>query len=344
MPRVTVVTPNYNHARYLPQRLDSILNQTFRDFELIILDNASTDNSREVIESYTKDPRVRTIFNTENNGSTFKQWNLGLKHANGEYIWFAEADDYADPTLLKFLVDRLDRHASVGLAYCQSWAIDADGNLLHNFLETLERQNCTTHWRADYINSGHDECSNYLFWRNTIPNASAVLLRRSILERAGGPPKDMLLYGDLLTYVNVLAISDVAFVSMPLNYFRQHRDTVRSRVSERVGIQEGLRVQELLIKHYGLPKQLWEDRQALTTYVNSWIGTKREPPYQKVPPRQLPPLLLSFARMHPKALRIGLSILAWEQMSDLARRVGLLAAARALKNTLTKTTKFKPPY
>ena len=140
VPRVTVVTPNYNHARYLPQRLDSILNQTFRDFELIILDNASTDNSREVIESYTKDPRVRTIFNAENNGSTFKQWNLGLKHANGEYIWFAEADDYADPTLLKILVDRLDRHASVGLAYCQSWAIDADGNLLHNFLETLEQQ------------------------------------------------------------------------------------------------------------------------------------------------------------------------------------------------------------
>jgi glycosyltransferase involved in cell wall biosynthesis len=52
MPSVTVITPNYNHARYLPKRLDSTLDQTFRDFELIILDNASTDNSREVIESY----------------------------------------------------------------------------------------------------------------------------------------------------------------------------------------------------------------------------------------------------------------------------------------------------
>ena len=59
------------------------------------------------MESYKKDPRVRTIFNAENNGSTFKQWNLGLSHANGEYIWFAESDDYADSRLLETLVDRL---------------------------------------------------------------------------------------------------------------------------------------------------------------------------------------------------------------------------------------------
>ncbi len=139
MPKVTVITPNYNHARYLPQRLESILNQTFQDFELIILDNASTDNSREVIESYKKDPRVRAIFNAENNGSTFKQWNLGLSHANGEYIWFAESDDYADPTLLATLVDRLDRHPNVGLAFCQSWAVDEDSNILYNFVDYFRR-------------------------------------------------------------------------------------------------------------------------------------------------------------------------------------------------------------
>ena len=63
MPRVTVVTPNYNHARYLPERIDSILAQTFQDFELIILDNASTDNSREIIESYCERHRATAIFN-----------------------------------------------------------------------------------------------------------------------------------------------------------------------------------------------------------------------------------------------------------------------------------------
>src|SRR5262245_50376289 len=106
MPKVTVITPNYNHARYLPQRLDSILAQTFADFELIILDDASTDNSREVIQAYAaRDPRITAIVNPVNNGSTFKQWNLGLGRARGEYVWFAESDDYAEPTLLEALVD-----------------------------------------------------------------------------------------------------------------------------------------------------------------------------------------------------------------------------------------------
>ena len=114
MPKVTIVTPNYNHAQYLPQRIDSILAQTFQDFELLILDNASTDNSREVIESYTRHQNVRAAFNAENNGSPFKQWNLGLSQAKGEYVWFAESDDYADHSLLETLVDRLDRHPRLG--------------------------------------------------------------------------------------------------------------------------------------------------------------------------------------------------------------------------------------
>jgi glycosyltransferase involved in cell wall biosynthesis len=186
MPKVTVITPNYNHARYLPQRLDSILNQTFKDFELIILDNASTDNSREVIESYARDSRVKAIFNARNNGSTFKRWNLGLSHANGDYIWFAEADDYAESALLETLVDRLDRHPNVGLAVCQSWAVDEDSNKLYSFLDVWESLMRSPHWRTDYVNCGHDECANYLFLHNTISNASAVLLRRGVLDRAGG--------------------------------------------------------------------------------------------------------------------------------------------------------------
>ncbi|HKM52578.1 MAG TPA: glycosyltransferase family A protein, partial [Isosphaeraceae bacterium] len=191
MPRVTVVTPNYNHAKYLPERIDSILAQTFQDFELLILDNASTDNSREVIDSYTKHQNVRAAFNAENNGSPFKQWKLGLSQAKGEYVWFAEADDYADPALLETLVDRLDRHPNVGLAVCQSWTVDQDSKLLGNYRDLLEHQNHSSHWREDYVNAGHDECKNYLFWYNTIPNASAVLWRREILERVGGAPTDM---------------------------------------------------------------------------------------------------------------------------------------------------------
>src|SRR6516225_7688773 len=101
MPSVSVIVPNYNHARYLRRRVDSIVDQTYQDFELILLDDCSTDGSREVLQSYADDPRVRIEFNDENTGTPFKQWNRGVRMARGRYIWIAESDDYAGPRFLE---------------------------------------------------------------------------------------------------------------------------------------------------------------------------------------------------------------------------------------------------
>jgi glycosyltransferase involved in cell wall biosynthesis len=333
MPKVTVVTPNFNYARFLPQRLESILAQTYHDFELIIIDNASTDNSREVIESYAKEPRVSAFFNAQNNGSTFKQWHLGLSRAKGEYIWFAESDDYADHSLLETLVDRLDRNPNVGLAYCQSWAVDEQSAILCNMIDKLERLPFgTSRWRSDFLNSGRDECGNYLYWTNTIPNASAVLLRRNILERAGGPPLDMLLAGDWVTYINMLAISDVAFVSTPLNYFRHHECTVRNRLSNdpEVAVSEMIRLHRALTSACGLPKHLRDNKEALINQVGYWIDLARRPPHNKVPARVSLTMLRSLARLHPTAFKEGLRLLTRDQLAELARRAGLLNTARKL--------------
>ena len=93
-PLVSVIVPNYNYARYMDERMQSILNQTYQNFEIIILDDCSTDNSRKVIEKYRGNPHVVAIvYNKENSGSTFKQWNKGFSIAKGELIWIAEADD-----------------------------------------------------------------------------------------------------------------------------------------------------------------------------------------------------------------------------------------------------------
>ena len=124
---VSVIVPNYNHARFLPQRLDSILAQTFRDFELIVLDDLSTDNSREVIGQYTARHPMRLLFNEENSGSPFIQWQRGADLATGKYLWIAESDDYADPRLLERLVAVMERAPNVGLAYCESRTVTSDG-------------------------------------------------------------------------------------------------------------------------------------------------------------------------------------------------------------------------
>lgn len=108
MPKVSIIVPNYNLASYLEQRIQSILNWTYQDFELIYLDDASTDNSNVVFGKIAHDPRINAIINQTNNGSPFKQWNKGIRQANGEYIWNAESDDFTDLTLLKTHIEILD--------------------------------------------------------------------------------------------------------------------------------------------------------------------------------------------------------------------------------------------
>lgn len=102
--KVSIVVPNYNHARFLDERMTSLLSQTFNDFELIVVDDGSTDNSREVIEKYCSDPRVQTLWFETNSGTVFQRWNDGASVAKGDYLMFANADDACAPTLLETLV------------------------------------------------------------------------------------------------------------------------------------------------------------------------------------------------------------------------------------------------
>jgi glycosyltransferase involved in cell wall biosynthesis len=349
MPRVTVITPNYNHARFLPRRIESILDQTFRDFEFIILDNASTDDSREVIESYaSSDPRIKAIFNPENNGNPFRQWGLGLGQAKGEFVWIAESDDFADPSLLETLVDRLDRHPGVGLAMCQTWMVDQDGNIIDNYIDRLRthQHNCTfdlSRWSEDFMCDGRDYCAKHLSLRSTIPNASGVLFRRSTLEAAGGAPTYMSYLGDYMTYVKVLLISDIAFVSKSLNYFRQHTETTRGRLQAGdEWIRELRMVQRVLTDRVGVPERDKNFREILPGHVAYIIGTARRPPSGKVPLRAAPGLLIRFARLDPRAFAIALRMLAKEGAASLIRSLGLLHIARRLKDVASPENTNRP--
>ena len=100
-PFVSVIIPNYNHAQYLEQRLDSVFGQTYPNYEVIFLDDCSKDNSLEVINRYKNNPHLsQIVVNETNYGNTFKQWDKGINLAKGEIIWIAESDDYCELTML----------------------------------------------------------------------------------------------------------------------------------------------------------------------------------------------------------------------------------------------------
>ncbi|MCW5889734.1 MAG: glycosyltransferase [bacterium] len=225
-PRVSVVVPNYNYAALLPERMRSILAQTRRDFEVILLDDASTDDSVAVLEQYVDPPRVRLVRNAENGGNPFRQWARGIALARGAYVWMAEADDSADPRLLARCAGVLDAHPNVGLVHCAFRRLDARG-VAEDLSGVWWRDLDAERWRRDHVAPGAEELRWLACW-NVISSASGVVFRRAVYDAAGGVDPSFRLAGDWDLWVRMARLADVGFVAEPLNLWRWHGGSVRA--------------------------------------------------------------------------------------------------------------------
>ena len=254
-PLVSVIVPNYNYARYLEERLESILTQRFQDFELILLDDCSTDESRSILERYATHPKVsHYIPNEQNSGSPFAQWERGLELARGRYVWIAESDDSCTPELLDRLVTALEARPDAVLAYCGSLQVDEHGERLpRDYDRWQEDQQLYTYSPSYYLR-------HRLSRENSIYNASMVVFRREAWLRLEDKAYlGMRSCGDWLFWIKVVEQGAVLELRSKLNRFRQHtqRVTVRSD-------QSGARLSEhVAITHYlnahGYPSR-WEQR------------------------------------------------------------------------------------
>lgn len=271
LPKVSVIIPNYNHARFLPKRIESVLFQTFTDFEVLILDDCSTDHSLEVIADYAKrDARIAVYPNEKNSGSTFAQWNKGVSLAKGEYIWIAESDDYCEPTLLERLVPLLTDNPNVGIAFAQSAIVNESDEWVNSFNENYLFIYKSQRWEKDFIVDGASEVANYLIFSNTIPNASGALFRKRIYLEAGGAETGWRLNGDWFFYVKMLLRSDLAFIADHLNYFRMHQNTQRHKANaDHVVYDEIIYTLNYISKHVKVDP---EKMQQAWKNVASWWG------------------------------------------------------------------------
>ena len=236
--------------------MDSVLAQTYQDFELILLDDCSTDESREILKSYAGDPRVRIEFNEKNSGSTFRQWNKGARLARGKYIWFAESDDYADERLLETLVKRLESEPDSVLCYCRSWQVSSDGQLngfQDRYLpgDLLERG--SQKWARDFRANGTEECRRFLVHCNTVLSASSVVFRRNSYWDVGGADETLVLCGDWKTWAAMaLTGGSISYAGEPLNYYRYHGASVSERsMANGIWALEALQVVRFIVKRTG---------------------------------------------------------------------------------------------
>jgi len=222
-PLVSVIVPNYNYASFLPERLDSILSQGPNLLEILVLDDASTDSSLQVIESYRRrfPDLIRVLPSSTNSGSPYPQWLRGIREAKGDLVWIAEADDSCEPDFLDALLPFFE-DSSVGIAYCQSVGLDERSRVTRtDFLEHTEDLH-PDRWKADYTELGIREAVDWMAYRNTIINASATLIRRAALQALG---KELLSYrscGDWFLYLSILLHWNVGYCARSLNKFRRH--------------------------------------------------------------------------------------------------------------------------
>lgn len=227
-PVVSVIVPCYNHARFLPQRLESIYNQSYSQFEVILLDDCSTDNSREILERYRSHPRTsQVILNEKNSGSAFTQWERGVKLAKGEFIWVAESDDYCELNFLEVAMSKLSQGND--LFYAKTIRVNEDGSPMEGAQERWYKDISTTRWLSDFENDAQNEVRDVLFTKCVINNASAVVFRNEkriynyLVEVKG-----MYYSGDWLFWILYLLDSKrICYSVATTNYFRTHPAVTR---------------------------------------------------------------------------------------------------------------------
>lgn len=219
---VSVIIPNYNHGRYLKQRIESVLNQTYQNFEVIILDDCSTDDSKAIIQSYQDNNKVKQIiYNKNNSGSPFLQWEKGISMAAGDYIWIAESDDFASPDFLSSLVHLVNSNTNIGLAFCSSDTVDENGSRIGELVYEVP-----TNKSGYYVNNGYDECRNAFFFHPIIPNASAVIFKKENFYRVNPNFKNYQICGDWQFWIDICFDNYLGYLPQNLNSFRQSNTSV----------------------------------------------------------------------------------------------------------------------
>ena len=274
--KISVIIPNYNYEQYIIERIDSVLAQTVPISELIILDDASTDNSVLVIEEKIKqikkeypDIHVSFLKNSFNSGGlVFSQWQKGLKEATGDYIWIAEADDSSSPLFLETALKFFSENPKLQLFYSESKKMDGKGNFFADDCQDWCDIFHTGRWKEDYVNRGVDEIIHYLSSNNTILNVSSVVWKNEpylydIFESA----KDYKVAGDWYIYVKVLEHGDIAFSHLPLNYFRKHGASASTLDIRDKEYKEVFKIQEMIRQQYELPDDVVEKQRMRRVFM-----------------------------------------------------------------------------
>lgn len=231
--QVTAIVPNYNHAEFLKQRLDSIIGQTYPLIDVIILDDCSSDDSRSVIDSYvSRYPlRIKAIFNDTNSGSVFSQWEKGHALAEGNLIWICESDDFCEPTFVERMIPAF-RDPSVMLAFGRIEFVDSKGSIVSG-LERYREDAEPGIWDRQLVRPAWQWFNGGFGIKNVIANVGGSLWRRTHIDEAvWKKAREFKVMGDWYLYASQAQGGQIAYEPHAIAYFRSHNGNTSGRIAQ----------------------------------------------------------------------------------------------------------------
>lgn len=216
MPRITVAIPTYNRAKYLPQAVQSVLNQTLKDFELLIADNASTDETGNITKSF-KDERIVYHKNKKNIGM-MNNWNRCIDLSEGKYLLILGDDDKLYPNFLEESYRVHKRYPDLGFSFSHCNKVDANGQYL-------------ARWGYDFLPAGYSEGWKYLDYTIkfgcNLTNSSTVLLNKSVFKKVGKFEAEYATNTfDFNMWIKIVSKFSVYFIDEVLSDYRIHPEQV----------------------------------------------------------------------------------------------------------------------
>ncbi|MCD8215151.1 MAG: glycosyltransferase [Clostridiales bacterium] len=280
-PKVSVVVPNYNHSLYIRKRLDCIYNQSYKNTEVLLLDDCSTDGSPEIMREYAEKypEKSRVMFNEKNSGGVFYQWAKGIKSAEGDLVWIAESDDFCETNMLEKLIPAFEDE-KVKLSYCQYAFTNEKGEEIQNgffkYVGELDEQR----WRGSFVADSGNEADEFLGIKNTIPNASGAVFRK---------PDDFKLFdyddwykmkicGDWIFYLCILYGGKLAYTADTKSYFRFHssNSSAKTYMNDTYYVEHEM-VAKTLRKLYHVPRSVIErNNEIIFRFYREHVGGTRE--------------------------------------------------------------------
>lgn len=248
LPLVTVYITNYNYEKFIKQAVESVLNQSFQNFELLIIDDGSTDNSKDIIESYAPDPKIRVVYQ-QNKGLNITN-NIALQLASGKYIMRLDADDYLIAEALEKMVKVLQSDDDLGLVFPDYYLVDSENNITaeikrHDFGKDVKLLDQPAH-------------------------GACTMIRTDFLREVGGYDESYSCQDGYELWIKFVTKFKVANINEPLFFYRQHGANLTSN-EERI-----LNTRRLIKDNYILKNEIQKLKTVgIIPVRKGWLGKHR---------------------------------------------------------------------